>query len=101
MDGTLTVPVIDFVDMRRRVAAVGGVDSIPGDILDFIAGLTPEQQARAHAAIADVEADALQRMQLMPGVLELSSYLDGLRVPRALVTRNVNCAWWAGLGLRP
>lgn len=27
----------------------------------------------------------------MPGVLELSQFLDELGVPRALVTRNVNC----------
>jgi beta-phosphoglucomutase-like phosphatase (HAD superfamily) len=45
----------------------------------------------AHAAIATVEARALQDMQLMPGVLELSAFLDQLGVPRALVTRNVNC----------
>lgn len=37
-----------------------------------------------------MEAQALCDMQLMPGVLELSAYLDALGVPRALVTRNVN-----------
>ena len=30
MDGTLTKAVIDFADMRRRVAAVGGLDSLNG-----------------------------------------------------------------------
>ena len=61
-----------------------------GDILDVIASWPPEQQQAAHAAIAEVEAQALRDMQLMPGVLELSAYLDALGMPRALVTRNVN-----------
>lgn len=91
MDGTLTQAVIDFAEMRRRVAAVGGLDSLNGDILAIIASWPPAQQAAAHAEIAAVEADALQRMQLMPGVLRLSSFLDASRVPRAIVTRNVNC----------
>jgi hypothetical protein len=30
MDGTLTKAVIDFADMRRRVAAVEGLDSLNG-----------------------------------------------------------------------
>jgi len=114
MDGTLTKAVIDFADMRARVARVGGVEkiqgerwkmdclvrlerlllmpcspasmlSIPhliqrleaetytmpmltsistGDILDFIATLTPQQQTAAHAEIAAIEADALQNMQV-------------------------------------
>lgn len=90
MDGTLTLSVIDFAEMRRSVAAVAGLDSLQGDILDIIASWTPAQQEAAHAAIAVVEAQALRDMQLMPGVLELSQFLDGLGVPRALVTRNVN-----------
>lgn len=48
------------------------------------------QQEAAHAAIAEIEAQALRDMQLMPGVLELSQKLDERGVPRALVTRNVN-----------
>ncbi|KAI3426065.1 hypothetical protein D9Q98_008033 [Chlorella vulgaris] len=90
MDGTLTKAVIDFAEMRRSVAAVGGLDSLSGDILDIIASWPAEQQQAAHAAIAVVEAKALRDMQLMPGVLELSSFLDERQVPRALVTRNVN-----------
>ena len=53
----------------------------------------------AHAAIAAVEARALADMQLMPGVLELSGFLDQLGVPRALVTRNVNCEHACGRGV--
>jgi phosphoglycolate phosphatase-like HAD superfamily hydrolase len=46
----------------------------------------------AHAEIAAIEAQALRDMQLMPGALELSRFLDERGVPRALVTRNVNGA---------
>ena len=72
--------------------------SLAGDILDIIASWPAEQQVAAHAAIATVEARALQDMQLMPGVLELSAFLDQLGVPRALVTRNVNCECRGGGG---
>lgn len=37
--------------------------------------------ASPHQALAD--------MQLMPGVPELCAYLDGKRIPRGLITRNV------------
>ncbi|EFN52132.1 hypothetical protein CHLNCDRAFT_27049, partial [Chlorella variabilis] len=92
MDGTLTRAVIDFAEMRRRVAAVAGLDGIQGDILDVIASWPVAQQEAAHAAIAEIEAQALRDMQLMPGVLELSQKLDERGVPRALVTRNVNAS---------
>jgi hypothetical protein len=48
-DGTLTVPCIDFALMRRRVGVLNG------DILEEIAKMAPEAQARARAAIWDVE----------------------------------------------
>eukprot|EP00887_Chlorella_sp_A99_P002692 scaffold6.g2692.t1 len=92
MDGTLTRAVIDFAEMRRRVAAVAGLDRLQGDILDCIAAFPPKLQAAAHAEIAAIESQALADMQLMPGVLELSQFLDDRGVPRALVTRNVNAS---------
>ncbi|KAF8055985.1 haloacid dehalogenase-like hydrolase domain-containing protein [Scenedesmus sp. PABB004] len=84
MDGTLTVPVIDFQYMRQRVG-VGPT----GDILDVIASWPPEEQAAAHAAIAEIEEQALRDMQAMPGLVELCSWLDGAGIPRGLITRNV------------
>jgi HAD superfamily hydrolase (TIGR01549 family) len=83
MDGTLTVPVIDFAYMRQQV----GVHT--GDILDVISTWPPEEQKRAHAAIAAIEDQALRDMQAMPGLLNLCKLLDELRVPRGLITRNV------------
>jgi hypothetical protein len=51
MDGTLTVPCIDFAAMRRKA----GVHPTHGDILDEVAKMSPERQARARAAILEVE----------------------------------------------
>ncbi|KXZ56885.1 hypothetical protein GPECTOR_1g799 [Gonium pectorale] len=77
MDGTLLKPVIDFAEMRRRV----GVHPTEGDILDVIRQRTPEDQARALAALRD--------MALMPGAQELCAFLDRQGLPRGLITRNV------------
>ena len=79
MDGTLTQAVIDFAEMRRRVAAVAQppMESLTGgDILAIIGSWPAAQREAAHAAIASVEQQALRDMQLMPGVVELSAYLD-------------------------
>lgn len=48
-DGTLTVPCIDFALMRRRAGIMSG------DILEELAKLDAEGQARARAAIWEVE----------------------------------------------
>ena len=84
MDGTLTVPCIDFQEMRRRV----GVEE--GDILHVIHGWSKEKQEEAFAAIAEIEEEALEKLQVMPGAVELCSLLDAANLPRALVTRNVS-----------
>jgi len=84
MDGTLTMPVIDFVEMRRRCGV------LTGDLLDTIAGWPADKQHAAHKAIQEVEEEALVRMQLMPGLLELCSFLGSQNLPRGLVTRNVD-----------
>ncbi|KAH7623919.1 putative Haloacid dehalogenase-like hydrolase domain-containing protein [Nannochloris sp. 'desiccata'] len=84
MDGTLTVPCIDFAEMRRRAGVT------EGDILTVIDAWPAERRAKAYAAIAEIEAEALQNMKIMPGAVVLCSLLDASHVPRALVTRNVS-----------
>lgn len=86
MDGTLTVPCIDFQEMRRRV----GIEE--GDILHVIHGWPEEQQKEAFRKIAEIEEEALENLQIMPGAVELCSLLDSARMPRALVTRNVSAS---------
>lgn len=83
MDGTLTVPCIDFVEMRRRVGAT------TGDILHEIDQWEDDRRAEAYRVIGEIEADAKQRLQIMPGARELCSFLDSRFVRRGLITRNV------------
>eukprot|EP01024_Parvocaulis_polyphysoides_P035580 TRINITY_DN3154_c0_g1_i1.p1 TRINITY_DN3154_c0_g1~~TRINITY_DN3154_c0_g1_i1.p1 ORF type:complete len:227 (-),score=19.98 TRINITY_DN3154_c0_g1_i1:252-932(-) len=83
MDGTLTVPCIDFNEMRRRVGIMHG------DILDVIKSWPNDQQKRAYSQIADIEEKALEDMQVMPGAVELCRFLDNKQIPRGLITRNV------------
>ncbi|KAL3161139.1 hypothetical protein ABBQ38_009514 [Trebouxia sp. C0009 RCD-2024] len=49
MDGTLTMPVIDFAEMRRRCGV------LTGDVLDTIAGWPADKQHAANQAIKEVE----------------------------------------------
>lgn len=73
MDGTLTVPVIDFHAMYREVlgperyaaAKQAGGGNI--DILRQIEAWRPEEQTRAYGVIARFEQDGLDRLQIMPG----------------------------------
>ena len=82
MDGTLTRPVIDFAEMRRRL------DLPEGDILATIRAWPPERQRRAFAIIEALEADARERMALQPGARELLETLERLGLERGLLTRN-------------
>ena len=87
MDGTLTVPCIDFKEMRRRV----GILPDEGDILDVIKSWDdPARQKAAFMTIAEIEEQALKDMKVMPGAEELCRLLDSAGVPRGLVTRNVS-----------
>ena len=84
MDGTLTVPVIDFQLMYDRVGVPRG-----HDVLAAISEWPAAEQQRALDVIAEFEEAALRDMQLMPGVVDLARLLDDTGIPRALVTRNV------------
>eukprot|EP00898_Chlorokybus_atmophyticus_P006221 jgi/Chlat1/65/Chrsp1S03115 len=87
MDGTLTVPCIDFELMRKRVGI------LTGDILTVIDSWgDPERQKLAYAAITEVETEANERLQIMPGALELCRYLDDKGIRRGLITRNVDAS---------
>jgi hypothetical protein len=85
MDGTLTVPTIDFASMYRRVLGDDHpriVSGSPIDILHEIAEWSPEKQVQAYAIIAEYEKQALERLQIMPGLStsHLSSSFFTLRI---------------------
>lgn len=80
MDGTLTVPVIDFPAMYKAVLGEERYRAIklksPSgiDILHHIESWSPEEQQKAYGIIADFERDGLDRLQIMPGEAICSCY---------------------------
>lgn len=98
MDGTLTVPVIDFPAMYKAVLGEERYLSIRAksasgiDILHHIETWSPPEQQRAYEVIADYERQGLDRLQMMPGAEELCVFLDSKKIRRGLITRNVKSA---------
>ncbi|KAG0490328.1 hypothetical protein HPP92_007191 [Vanilla planifolia] len=99
MDGTLTVPVIDFSAMYRSVLGEEGYAAAKSskhggsvDILHCIETWTPQEQQRAYEIISHFERQGLDRLQIMPGAAELCVHLDSKEVRRGLITRNVKAA---------
>ncbi|XP_058094959.1 haloacid dehalogenase-like hydrolase domain-containing protein At2g33255 isoform X2 [Magnolia sinica] len=98
MDGTLTVPVIDFAAMYRAVLGEEGYAAIRAkspsgiDILHHIETWTPDKQQKAYEIITDFERQGLDRLQIMPGANELCGFLDSRKIRRGLITRNVKGA---------
>ncbi|KAJ9558716.1 hypothetical protein OSB04_013330 [Centaurea solstitialis] len=98
MDGTLTVPVIDFPAMYKAVLGQDEYISIRSnspsgiDILHLIEQWSPDKQQKAYEVIADFEQQGLDRLQIMPGAAELCAYLDSRNIRRGLITRNVKSA---------
>ena len=101
MDGTLTKPNLDFVEMYRRA----GVDRSE-DILAAIAAMPPAEKAAAQAVVDEMEAEGRRTLQLMPGAVALAHWLRAHGIPTAMVTRNTRCtvdhlheALWTPAGL--
>ncbi|XP_042515956.1 haloacid dehalogenase-like hydrolase domain-containing protein At2g33255 [Macadamia integrifolia] len=98
MDGTLTVPVIDFPAMYKSVLGEQEYASIRAqnpsgiDILHHIESWSPDKQQKAYDIIADFERQGLERLQIMPGAAELCGFLDSKKIRRGLITRNVKAA---------
>ncbi|KAJ8547160.1 hypothetical protein K7X08_010746 [Anisodus acutangulus] len=98
MDGTLTVPVIDFQAMYKAVLgndeylAVKSKNPSGIDILHHIESWSPDKQRKAYEIIADFEKQGLDRLQVMPGAAELCGFLDSKNIRRGLITRNVKDA---------
>ena len=87
MDGTLTIPNLDFDEMYDRC----GVDR-KDDILQVIATMDEASAARANAIIEEMEEEGRRTLQLMPGTLSLLQWLAYYQIPTALVTRNTHAS---------
>ncbi len=82
MDGTLTVPTLDFSAMRDDI----GLGS--GDVAQEISALPPDQQQEAWRIVEQHEAEARQNMQLQPGTTELLRDCRSTGIRLGIVTRN-------------
>ncbi len=82
MDGTLTLPAIDFDRLRAEI----GIES--GTILEALETMTDDERARAHDIIEEHEHVAARDSELQDGVHEVLDSLraEGIRV--AIATRN-------------
>ena len=99
MDGTLLHPCIDFASMRRQIYEIANNDEFDesfmkkpissGCVLELYQYLSPTGQKLADEVFRDIEADALQNMTFMEGMVSLMTYLDSLGIKRAVLTRNV------------
>jgi HAD superfamily hydrolase (TIGR01509 family) len=76
LDGTLTVPILDFARMRQRTGI------LTGDLLEHA-------DAAAMAIIEEMEAEAAANMQLQHRCLDILGHVhDTLQLPMAILTRN-------------
>ena len=83
MDGTLTVPNLDFNEMYARCGV-----SMSEDLLTAISTMTEAKRAEANRHIEEMETEAARTMVLAKGVLECAKWLNDHDIPMALVTRN-------------
>ena len=83
MDGTLTVPNLDFALMYKRCGV-----SRSDDLLSAVEAMAPDEAARARDVIDEMEAEGRRTLRLEPGAVELCRWLRAHHLPVALVTRN-------------
>ncbi|KAJ1457116.1 HAD-like domain-containing protein [Pelagophyceae sp. CCMP2097] len=83
MDGTLTVPNLDFRSMYARCGVSANLD-----LLAEIALMEPARASEARAVIDEMEAAAASSLQLTTGAAAAVKFLSGAGVRFAMVTRN-------------
>lgn len=83
MDGTLTVPVHDFVSMRLELGLPEGAGTLEG-----LAALPPEERARLRPLLDEIGWRYVALAQPQPGAVELLAALAARGDRLGLVTRN-------------
>ena len=99
LDGTLTVPNLDFKLMYERC----GVDP-KEDILEAIGNMPDAEAATAAAIVEEMEEEGRRTLELTQGAREFAEWLARQGIPTALVTRNtratidhLHATLWKGL----
>ena len=84
LDGTLTLPVLDFTLLRSNLQCPKGTD-----ILEFCNSKSGRDKERAFKLVEKFEEEGRQNTKLQPGVCELLKFLSQHGLKRALITRNL------------
>lgn len=87
LDGTLTLPVLDFAELRHRLQCPKGVD-----ILAFCHSKLGKDKEKALQVVEEFEEEGRQNTKLQPGVCELLKFLAQSGLKRALITRNLQAS---------
>lgn len=83
MDGTLTVPNIDWKELRARVGVAGGVG-----IMEHIYALSGVEARRADLIVRETEMTSVCNAVANQGLGQLFDQLDNKPWKRALITNN-------------
>lgn len=86
MDGTLTVPCLDFEAMRAEMGVKEGY------ILEAMAQMTPDQLAHAQTVLDRHEVVAAKNSQLQPGTAETLGQLRQQGRSLGVITRNCHAS---------
>ena len=87
LDGTLTLPVLDFTKLRSDLQCPKGVD-----ILKFCNSKSGKEKETALQMVETFEEEGRQNTKLQPGVLEVLKFLSQHGLRRALITRNLQAS---------
>lgn len=82
LDGTLTVPLLDFDQIRRET----GVES--GPLLETLQAMPPWRRAVVESILIHHELAAARASQLNPGVKSVTAALSAAGIKQAVLTRN-------------
>ena len=83
MDGTLTIPKHNFVEIRNELG-------IPqnSDILSFINAALPSEQISLNQKLEEIERDVAMQAEASVDAVELLEYLSECFIPCGVLTRN-------------
>jgi len=84
MDGTLTIPVLDFKILRKRLQVPDHIDILGyGETIKDI-----QAQMKYYSAIEQFEDEGNRHLKLQPNIYRLFEYLKTHDISTALITRN-------------
>lgn len=84
LDGTLTIPCLDFKKLKNQLQIDDHVD-----VLGYVGTLCDEERKKAMQIIADFEAEGRNNLKLQPGLDDLFRYIgEETKLKLAVLTRN-------------